>query len=147
MIASAMNKFHTATCIRFVPRTSNDVDYVILKKTGEGCWSHVGRNGGGQTVSLDDDGCVFTDIVQHELMHAAGFWHEQSRYDRDDYVTINWDNIIPGIFVKFIHLGFGRCDNILCVDLRSNFNKYSPARILLMGTRYNYSKTLNVSRI
>ena len=105
----------------------------------------MGRNGGGQTVSLDDDGCVFTDIVQHELMHAAGFWHEQSRYDRDDYVTINWDNIIPGIFVKFIH--FGRCDNILCVDLRSNFNKYSPARILLMGTRYNYSKTLNVSRI
>ncbi len=49
----------------------------------------------GQIVSLEDN-CVYLGTVKHELMHAIGFWHEQSRLDRDNYVNIHSRNIKPG---------------------------------------------------
>ncbi|KAG1667126.1 Zinc metalloproteinase nas-15 [Nymphon striatum] len=91
-IAGAMDVYHSKTCIKFVPKSSQHSNWISLEK-GSGCSSYVGMSSRGeQQVSLGR-GCVFTGIIQHELMHAAGFWHEQSRYDRDQYVTIHFDNI------------------------------------------------------
>lgn len=59
------------------------------------CWSYVGDDGVGQDVSIGA-GCDTKAVVEHELLHALGFYHEQSRSDRDDYVKIWWDQIEEG---------------------------------------------------
>ena len=109
IIAKAMEEYHQKTCIKFVPRTS-ERGYINIMKGG-GCYSSVGRTGSKQDVSLGR-GCVYTGTVIHEFMHALGFFHEQSRTDRDQYVTINWDNIIPKYKFAFNKYGQDRIDHL-----------------------------------
>ncbi|KAL7633441.1 UNVERIFIED_CONTAM: hypothetical protein RMT77_016312 [Armadillidium vulgare] len=97
-IAKAIAQIHQETCIKFKARQGEN-DYIYITK-GNGCSSSVGRVGGKQTVSLGA-GCVYFGIILHELMHAVGFWHEQSRADRNDYVRINWGNIRNGMEYNF----------------------------------------------
>ncbi|XP_057380411.1 zinc metalloproteinase nas-4-like [Daphnia carinata] len=121
VIARALMEYHNKTCIRFVPRTIQP-DYIVFKTTGSGCNSNVGRTGGAQTVSLDQ-GCVHVGLIIHELMHAAGFYHEQARTDRDDYVVINWANIQDG--------------------MQRNFDQLGPNEIELLGTRYDTGSVMH----
>jgi len=72
---------------------------------GDGCSSNVGRIKGRQGLYLGP-GCLHPGVIMHELMHALGFWHEQSRYDRDRYIRINWDNIQQGKGENFLKYEF-----------------------------------------
>lgn len=66
-----------------------------------GCWSYVGKQGGEQEVSIRSNGCDDKSTVVHELMHAIGYFHEQSRPDRDAHIKINYGNIYSGYASQF----------------------------------------------
>jgi len=90
----AMDHWEAHTPFRFEQR-NGEADYVVIKPfAGNVCKAEVGRQGGAQTVELST-GCGKAQII-HELGHTVGFYHEQSRLDRDQYVTIHWENISDG---------------------------------------------------
>uniref|UniRef100_A0A4W6FIS5 Metalloendopeptidase n=1 Tax=Lates calcarifer TaxID=8187 RepID=A0A4W6FIS5_LATCA len=94
IIERGLQSFHSVSCIRFVQR-SNQRDYLSIQ-SNNGCYSYVGRRGYAQTLSLDRQGCLYHSTVQHELLHALGFNHEQCRSDRDQHIRILWENIQSG---------------------------------------------------
>lgn len=90
--------FAEFTCIRLVPRTNEQ--YYINYIADRGCYSPIGMRTSNHQVSIGS-GCEHKGIAIHETMHSLGFWHEQSRPDRDSYVTIHWGNIRDGMDFNF----------------------------------------------
>lgn len=96
-VTDAIAHWESKTNLRYVKRTSANAGRYpnwVEVIPSNGCWSQVGMRGGRQEIGLAD-GCGFGATV-HEFGHAWGLWHEQSREDRDIFVTINWANIAAG---------------------------------------------------
>ncbi|KAG7467966.1 hypothetical protein MATL_G00137840 [Megalops atlanticus] len=121
IIERGLQSFASSTCIRFRRRT-NERDYVHIQ-SGNGCYSYVGRTGGGQVVSLSRQGCIYHGTVQHELLHALGFNHEQTRSDRDNHIRVLLQNVISG--------------------MEHNFNKINTNN---QGTPYDYNSVMQYHR-
>lgn len=86
-----LDEFAKVSCLKVVPWT-NQTDYVRIFDD-DACYSQLGRVGGEQRLSLARRGCLWRSTVIHEFLHAAGFWHEQSRIDRDKYIRVVLENI------------------------------------------------------
>ena len=122
-INNAIKTWQKYTCIRFVPYKHQD-DYVEFVNE-QGCWSSVGRIGGRQKVGVG--GCSASGYLVHEIGHTIGFWHEQSRPDRDNYITINRTNIHKQMLINFI--------------------KQKPNMIDYQGTQYNFASIMHYHRL
>lgn len=98
VVNQAIAHFAANTRIRFVERTAanqaNHPNWVSFEQL-TGCWSQVGMQGGVQQISLGA-GCETLGVAVHEICHALGLWHEQSREDRNTNVRIVWANIQAG---------------------------------------------------
>ncbi|UJR12794.1 hypothetical protein I4U23_016967, partial [Adineta vaga] len=115
-------------CIRFRPRIPTDKYYIIIK-SDNGCYSSIGQITGVQmdrVVSLEDPRCLTKAIIMHELIHTLGFYHEQARPDRDNYVRVNFSNIRAG--------------------QEHNFEKYKNSYVDTLGTPYDYLSIMHYGK-
>mmetsp|Transcript_34995 Transcript_34995/g.88163 ORF Transcript_34995/g.88163 Transcript_34995/m.88163 type:complete len:417 (+) Transcript_34995:70-1320(+) len=116
--------------IRFREKRSRDTEWIRIQSDTDKCQATVGRSASaqdGQLLNLGIGGfpnrntCVSNSIVQHEMMHALGFLHEQSRPDRDRFVRIHSQHIVPGSLYNF--------------DISSQIESY--------GTPYDYYSVMH----
>jgi len=114
-------------CLKFRPKRSSDKWWLEFFYGG-GCFSPVGRKywkTGATRISIGRN-CNYVDIVQHEMLHALGFPHEQSRTDRDKYVVIYPGRIIQG--------------------MEANFAKSKLTASYYFGTPYDYKSIMHYSK-
>ena len=123
LISSAINAWQRATCLRFVLRTTQR-SYLNFRGDKARCSSRIGRQGGAQSLFIGPR-CSRGNAI-HEIGHAVGFWHEQSRPDRDRYVKILKRNIKRG--------------------KGHNFMRRSHHDVDYQGTEYDYGSIMHYGR-
>jgi len=148
VIAQGIKQVEDNSCLRFVER-NGEYDYVQIHPGKGGCYAVIPyRIGAGmREIGLEQDGCVYTKVVVHELLHAVGVKHEQCRPDRDDYITINWSNIQdggPSQYFKDTWIG-GDAPTNICKETLDYENCRSTFFTTACGFPYDYASVMHYS--
>nr|XP_022335856.1 uncharacterized protein LOC111132344 [Crassostrea virginica] len=108
-IKAAAAEWNKYTCLNVREATPSDVNRVRFQN-GKGCSSYIGMVKGEQELNLGKN-CRVKRVIIHELGHAIGFQHEQSRPDRDTYVEIVKENIPEALTYNFDRLPETKIDS------------------------------------
>lgn len=123
IIEAALKEIESQTCITFKARTTEE-NYVDITNEASGCWSYVGCIRGAQQLNLQSSaGCVTKGVSMHEMLHALGFFHSHSDTSRDDYIKVNYDNILSG--------------------KSHNFDLYTNSYVTSFGQDYDYKSIMH----
>ncbi|RWS05020.1 zinc metalloproteinase nas-13-like protein [Dinothrombium tinctorium] len=99
ILREVLNYLSKVTCLTFVEGKTNGAYLEVERGAPQsGCHTpakSVGMHGNFKhTINLEPS-CISHHTFGHELLHVLGFLHEQNRPDRDDYVYIFFDNVLP----------------------------------------------------
>ncbi len=105
-VLDAIDHWNTKTPLKILPRTGQS-NYVQFQLSSDGgCASSIGMAGGQQTIVLGA-GCEPAAVI-HEIGHTFGLMHEQSRKDRDAWLTVLFENIDSVYYQQFQQLSNSR---------------------------------------
>ncbi|KAM8846631.1 meprin A subunit beta-like [Synchiropus picturatus] len=141
VVLRALDQFRLKSCIDFTVRETQD--YFIHVQNLDRCSSSVGQQNleNGQNISLGQY-CRSINTVEKHVLRTLGFYPEHVRPDRDDFITIVYENIqegksemfnivndsstqgLPYDYRSVTHFGPGESNNGCGITVRTNDPKY-----------------------
>ena len=141
-------------CIEFYDDTYTQYyskDFILIRNTDSygnydsRCWSKLGRvdyyTKGVQIINMGER-CISRSIMQHEMLHALGFNHEQQRPDRDEFVDILYENIQPHYKYAFDKMSVKYWDNYEQIYDFASVMHYDGDLLLTDEARYAYKSSI-----
>lgn len=102
-VRQAMKAIEQVCGVRFVETpagfTDRFVSFLYRIRVADDLQGAAGSSTMGRTlnpqVSLTPEILGRIGGIMHELLHGVGLSHEHQRFDRDQYITVHWENVLP----------------------------------------------------